>query len=93
MQMSTEQAHRRLARLLLTLKDSCGVQASKCEFELPLLHKDLADLIGVRPETLSRAIAQLRSSGAVDLQGRKVSMSNPARLARMVGATDQLMAA
>lgn len=93
LQMNTEQAPRRLARLLLSLKETCDTRANEADFELPLLHKDMADLIGVRPETLSRAIAQLRSSGVANLQGRRVKLANPARLARMVGADVQLIAA
>lgn len=87
MQMGTEPAHTRLARLLLTLREHAARRGTSgtTAFQLPILNKDMADLIGIRPETLSRAIAQLRSSGVAEVRGRMVHLPNPSKLARMVG--------
>jgi CRP-like cAMP-binding protein len=88
MQMGTEQAYTRLARLLLTLCEHAGCCSSSgtIAFHLPILNKDMADLIGIRPETLSRAIAHLRSAGVAEFRGRTVHLSNLGKLARMVGS-------
>jgi CRP/FNR family transcriptional regulator len=91
LEMGTQQAHTRLARLLLALRNYvCGNASNRASsFQLPILNKDMADLIGIRPETLSRAIAQLRSSGVAELRGRMVHVPSPLGLARMAG-TDML---
>lgn len=88
LEMGTQQAHTRLARLLLALRGYAGTDASTriATFPLPILNKDMADLIGIRPETLSRAISHLRSSGVAELRGRMVHVPNLTNLARMAGA-------
>jgi CRP-like cAMP-binding protein len=86
LQMVSRQAHERLAALLLSFK---GKQErsdrGSCSFQLPLMNKDLADLMGIRPETLSRAIGQLRSAGLAELRGRIVHIPSIARLAQLGG--------
>jgi len=80
-QMATQQAHVRLAALLLSFNQEAN--RSSCSFTLPLMNKDLADLIGIRPETLSRAIGQLRSAGLAELRGHTVNIPSVANLARL----------
>lgn len=93
LQMATRQAHMRLASLLLSFsrEESAQSKPGSCSFQLPIMNKDIADLIGIRPETLSRAIGQLRSSGLADLHGRTVHIPNMTKLARICGGASQLM--
>jgi len=51
--------------VLATLKDQHGEgqQTGEIDIELPMSRRDLADLIGVRPETLSRLIRELETDG------------------------------
>jgi hypothetical protein len=56
------------------------------------MNKDIADLIGIRPETLSRAIGQLRSAGLAEMRGHMVHIPSIANLARL-GATQSAFAA
>lgn len=42
--------------------------------QLPLSRSDLADLIGVQPETLSRLITRLKEDGAFVVSGREIQM-------------------
>ena len=87
LQMATRQAHARLAGLLAMLAGRCAqpVRSGRCTFELPILNRELAELIGIRPETLSRAIAQLRTMGLAQVSGRTVTLPNVASLSRLVG--------
>jgi CRP-like cAMP-binding protein len=91
LQMATRQAHVRLASLLLSFKQANenGAERSDCKFELPLMNKDIADLIGIRPETLSRAIGQLRSAGLAEMRDHMVHIPSIAKLARLGGCTPQ----
>ena len=85
LQIATCQAHERLAALLLSFEtalNGCLCQGS-CSFQLPLLNKDIADLIGIRPETLSRAIGHLKSAGLVEFTGRSVRIPNVAKLCQV----------
>jgi len=86
LQMATRQAHARLAGLLATLASRAARSAAgSCTFELPILNRELAELIGIRPETLSRAIAQLRTLGLAQLDGRTVHVPSLANLSRIAG--------
>lgn len=92
LQMATRQAHVRLAALLLSFKDGMPAERAECRFELPLMNKDIADLIGIRPETLSRAIGQLRSAGLAEMRDHVVHIPSVAKLARL-GAMQSAYAA
>jgi CRP-like cAMP-binding protein len=48
---------------------------------LPMPRTDLAGMLGVQPETLSRLLARLRAEGVVRLVGRAIEVPGPARLA------------
>ena len=90
LQMVTRKAHARLAALLVTL--GCGAGARQahesCCLTLPILNRDIADLIGIRPETLSRAIAQLRALGVATWNGREVSVADVSELMEVAGCSE-----
>ncbi len=66
----------RLADLLLRLMRAHGAPtADGLQMHLPLSRSDLADLIGVQSETLSRLIGRLESDGRFRMSGRKVRMT------------------
>jgi CRP/FNR family transcriptional regulator len=68
-----DRAEARLARTLLKLSHSYGIpQASGCTIDLRLTRLELAELIGLRPETTSRILSRWRSHGIVDVQGRRL---------------------
>jgi CRP-like cAMP-binding protein len=64
----------RLAHLLLVLKERCATAGANGEvvLELPISRQDLAAMVGVRPETMSRTIRQLEDAGVAFFSGRKV---------------------
>ena len=63
MRMSTLPVRTRLAHLLLSLKEHYGQINDKgtLEVTLPLSRQDMASMLAIRPETLSRAIRSLEN--------------------------------
>lgn len=75
-------ARRRLALALASLKNNHGEGSSSGDIviTLPISRRDLADLIAVRPETLSRVIRELESDGVAAFSGRSVQIADLDRL-------------
>ena len=82
----------RLAHLLLVLKDRYGEVADDgtLSIELPLSRKDVAALIGARPESTSRAIRQLKEDGVAYFSGQTVHISAVENLVGELGADDHI---
>ncbi len=49
-------------------------------FELPLSRQDIASMIGVRPESMSRMIRAVQEEGLARFRGRQVEIPDPERL-------------
>lgn len=66
----------RLVRLLLDLADRYGESqgADKLIFDLPLARQEIAAVLGVRPESVARAVRCLESAGLVEFQRRRVKI-------------------
>lgn len=82
MHVSTYSVRMRLAHLLLSLKDRYGDVSSDgvITLDLPLSRQDIASMIAVRPETLSRAVAALQEDNVVSFNRRKVVIPDLDRL-------------
>lgn len=53
---------------------------------LPMTRHDIAEYLGLRLETVSRAFSKLKKRGILDLDEDKILIHDPARLARLSGA-------
>jgi CRP/FNR family transcriptional regulator len=64
----------RLVHLLLVHRDRCSetLPDGRLLFELPLTRRDIASMLGVRPESISRAIQDLQDEGVASFRGRRV---------------------
>ena len=64
----------RVAGLILALVDRYGQDGEQgtLDLELPLARQDMAALIGVRPESVARAIRALEEDGVANFKGRHV---------------------
>ncbi len=64
----------KVAHLLLTLKDRFANAADDGSLilDLPLSRRDVAAMLGARPESLSRALKQLEDAGTARFEGRTV---------------------
>ncbi len=72
----------RLVYLLLIMKDRQGVKETKgnLSFELPVLRRDIAALLGARAESVTRAISELKKDGVVTIKNRTVTIPSLKRL-------------
>lgn len=72
----------RLAHLLFVLKDRFAIESGNgaLTLELPLSRQDMAAMIGVRPETMSRTIRKFEDEGLAFFSGRTVRVPDMAAL-------------
>ena len=78
LQNTTLPVRARFAHLLLVLKDRYGVAGDNGELdiELPLSRQDMAAMIGIRPESMSRTIRSFQEDGVARFSGRRVKVPN-----------------
>lgn len=85
LRVATRTLERRLQDLLLQLLPGCGEVGpcgTRARLELPLSRRDLAAMLGVRPETVARAARQLGELGLARFEGRQVDIPDLRRLRR-----------
>jgi CRP/FNR family transcriptional regulator len=72
----------RLLALLARLAERCGRREpdGTLTARLPVSREDLAGMIGVRPETLSRLMTRLKAEGALRASGRRLAIPAAALL-------------
>ena len=75
-------ARARLAHLLMVLNDRHGKPDGERGFvlELPFSRRDLAALVGTRPESVSRLIREMAKDGVVRFSRRRVHVADTDRL-------------
>jgi CRP/FNR family transcriptional regulator, polysaccharide utilization system transcription regulator len=71
--LSHKQSFGRLADILLCLSERVFQQS---EFELPLSRKELAELTGLKSETVIRLLKQFSDEGIIDLNGKKIHIKD-----------------
>lgn len=81
--LATLPAGARLARRLLDFSRPDDGQGPSGRFVIPISRRDLADLIGVRPETLARLLGTLVAHGYVQVSGRRAAVLDGAGLRRL----------
>jgi len=72
----------RIIHLLVLLRDRYGTTTSDGTLfvELPMTRRDLAEMIGARPESVSRALRDIQDEGLLNLSGRTVRVNQIDRL-------------
>ncbi len=72
----------RIIHLVVLLRDHYGTTTSDGTLfvELPMTRRDLAEMIGARPESVSRALRDIQDDGLMDLSGRTVRVDQIDRL-------------
>lgn len=77
----------RLAHYLLLMKKRYGhiTDDGKLLIELPISRRDMAEMIGVRSESLSRTIRQLTDQGILTFSGRRVWINTADQLINELG--------
>lgn len=66
----------RLFQLLSRLLQHCGSHdnAGRLQAHLPISREDIAGMLGVRQETLSRLLKRLKQEGLIDISGRQCQL-------------------
>ena len=72
----------RIIHLLILLRNHYGTTSSDGTLfvELPMSRRDLADMIGARPESVSRSLRDIQNEGILNLSGRTVRIDQVDRL-------------
>lgn len=65
----------RLARLLLAMGERFGqAEGSRLDIDLDLSRAELAELVGIAPETAIRTLSRLREEGLLKLEGHRITI-------------------
>lgn len=78
--LTYKQAYGRLADIILCLGDKIF---KRCEFELPLSRKDLAELSGMSSETLIRMLKKFNDEGLIKMEGKSFTILDHDRLQKI----------
>lgn len=80
----------RVAALLLQLKERFGTvtDGGELQLELPLGRRDLAAMVGTRPETIARTLRALEDDNVARFSGRRVTIPDLDRLMDETEADD-----
>lgn len=78
-------AEERLASFLFSLSQRSQLRgASGDEFDLPMSMRDIANYLGLAPETLSRLVKKFGKSGIAEIERRRVVIRSQPKLRSMV---------
>jgi CRP/FNR family transcriptional regulator len=81
----SDSAAEKLARLLLSWTEKTGGQRERdIHLKLSLTHGEIAQIIGVSRETVTRLLGELRGKGIIRLKGANLLIKNKAALEEMV---------
>ncbi|NOY76671.1 MAG: Crp/Fnr family transcriptional regulator [Calditrichaeota bacterium] len=79
----------RLVRLLLNLRTTYGVpNPSGILINLKLTHAEIANLVGATRETTTLYLNQLKESGLIDFEKRKIVLLKPQALQKKLAASE-----
>ena len=78
--LTYKQAYGRLADIILCLGDRIF---KRCDFELPLSRKDLAELSGMSSETLIRMLKKFNDEGLIRMEGKSFTILDHDRLTKI----------
>ncbi|NQU59306.1 MAG: Crp/Fnr family transcriptional regulator [Rhodospirillales bacterium] len=69
----------RFIHLLVILRERCGHldEDGSLYMDLPLTRRDIASMLGIRAESLSRLVHEIESEGLIHFSGSQVTVANP----------------
>jgi CRP/FNR family transcriptional regulator, polysaccharide utilization system transcription regulator len=76
----------RMAKALLFLKETYGLEEDEATINVTLTREELADLVGTATETAIRLLSELRHDGIVEFVGKKIRISSLPRLVKAAHA-------
>jgi CRP-like cAMP-binding protein len=88
-QLAIMDTRERLPRYILGLcpgRDSgCQGGLASCSFPFPKKKREIADELGMAPETLSRALRQFETDGLIKMDGHRIEIPSCDGLRRLIG--------
>ncbi len=79
----------RLAQLLLSLGDLCGVEREgKITIERKFTHQELADMIGATRQRVTEALNNFVKDGSIRCSGKKMVILDPQKLSKILRSID-----
>jgi CRP-like cAMP-binding protein len=72
----------RFIHLLMLMRNSCGsiIEDGSLFMELPLTRRDMASMLGIRAESLSRVVREIESEGLAHFSGSQITIADPESL-------------
>ena len=84
MELSSEQAEQRIAKLILNLATHAGIKTPKgVDIDIPLSRQDIADHVGASMYTVSRTLSVWEKFGWLKSSRCRVTITDPSALARL----------
>jgi len=78
----TDHAHTRIAKLILHLGERYGVRVEEeIALQIPLTHQEIANMTGVNRQTASRILGDFRREGLLSINNRRIRIESERRLA------------
>lgn len=90
-QTISKMGHKRVERLVADFLMNIGQRFKErglphTPLKLPMMRQDLANYLGIAPETLSRVFNRFQNDGLVTIHGRHITLSDPSALAEISSA-------
>jgi CRP/FNR family transcriptional regulator len=82
-----DDAHTRIAKLLLRLASRHGVREGReVRLSIPLTHQEIADMVGTGRQTVTTVLNELKRVGALSIDSHRIRIENEAQLAALGAA-------
>ena len=78
----------RLAEALLFIKETYGYEEDNQTINLRLSREEIANLVGTATETVIRLLSDLKSEGAISLDGKKIKILSLSKLVHIANIDD-----
>jgi CRP-like cAMP-binding protein len=78
----------RLFHLLMLLRERCGsiIDDGSLFLELPLTRREIASMLGIRAESLSRLVREIETEGLAHFSGSQITIADPDTLIKELDA-------
>jgi CRP-like cAMP-binding protein len=82
--LGTRTAKERIADFLLYVYNSqCDCKVNPKKINLCISRQEISELLGIKQETVVRILTQLRIANLIQIQGRDITLLNPAALSKL----------
>jgi CRP/FNR family transcriptional regulator len=86
-EMALRPVPERVAEVLLTLRDTYGVEGDQATINITMTRRELAAIAGVAMETMSRQLQRFRQAGIIELSGQKIRVLDNRALIKAANLT------